>query len=431
MREMYKIALLIVCCFSVIACTAQSKNVTTKNVSKFKKNVFYRKLPYPQSKFISKLVWTSEPYRYPGSGSDMHWWTWGIDDAIYTVDDDGKNFGGKDWYAHVLKITGIPPNHKVATATDFEGYDFRATIPKKLLRRYVCGITAIDSNIYVCLYDYDWNVPSKPVSFDSLYSRIKEYNPWHDLDSTLGTNMGFIDAFSKLGGVAGIIKSNDFGKTWTNIPGETTPAFFGSKFGAPAFLTFGKGNTETPKELGPYVYAISNDGSWETGDNVRMGRVHRDSILTRNAWHFFAGLNSSKQPKWIADENESNPIFTDIDHVGHPTITYNKALKRYFLLIYSDVYPHKENATIKEFKQWDYESELQMYESINPWGPWFVFHAEKPWGGKEHSAYLGQIPSKWISNNGLSGTIIFAGDYVHRKGEYYGFMTQAFKLFLK
>jgi hypothetical protein len=72
-----------------------------------------------------------------------------------------------------------------------------------------------------------------------------------------------------------------------------------------------------------------------------------------------------------------------------------------------------------------------MYESINPWGPWFVFHAEKPWGGKEHSAYLGQIPSKWISNNGLSGTIIFAGDYVHRKGEYYGFMTQAFKLFLK
>jgi hypothetical protein len=33
----------------------------------------------------------------------MHWWTWGIDDAIYVLDDDGKNFGGPINYAHVLK----------------------------------------------------------------------------------------------------------------------------------------------------------------------------------------------------------------------------------------------------------------------------------------------------------------------------------------
>jgi len=93
------------------------------------KSKYHRKVPYPESDLIASFEWTSGPYRYPGSGSDMHWWTWGIDDAIYTVEDDGKNFGRKDWYAHVLKVTGIPPNHTVETATDFDTIDFRTQIP--------------------------------------------------------------------------------------------------------------------------------------------------------------------------------------------------------------------------------------------------------------------------------------------------------------
>ena len=392
---------------------------------------FYRQLPYPDSKFIEKLEWTSEPYRYPGSSSDMHWWTWGIDDAIYTVEDDGKNFGGKDWYAHVLRVTGIPPNHTVETATDFDNIDFRALIPDKLLRRYVCGSVAVDSLLYVCLYDYDWKIPGKVHDRVELMRRIKEFNPWHDLDSLLGTNMGFIDAYSKLGGVAGIIKSDDFGKTWTNIPDENTPIFFEPEFGAPAFLTFGKGNTETPEDLAPYVYAISNDGSWATGDNVRLGRVHRDSILVRDAWQFFVNAGKNSQPSWTSELKKTKPVFTDKDHTGHPTISYNKVLKRYFLLNYSDVVPHHENASPAEFKKWDYQAELQIYESQNPWGPWFLVHTEMPWGGANHTAYLGQIPSKWFSADGLSGTILFAGDYTNRKPDYYGFMTQSFTLKLK
>ncbi|MEO5602081.1 MAG: hypothetical protein ABIR06_14265 [Cyclobacteriaceae bacterium] len=41
----------------------------------------------------------------------------GADDAVYMADDDGKNFDGPWNYAHVLKITGIPPNHQVETVT--------------------------------------------------------------------------------------------------------------------------------------------------------------------------------------------------------------------------------------------------------------------------------------------------------------------------
>jgi hypothetical protein len=391
----------------------------------------HRPISYPQSKLIKGLVWESGPSKYPGSGTDMHWWTWGIDSSIYVVDDDGANFGGPGWYAHVLKSTGIPPNHKVETVTDFQFYNFRKNLPDKLVRRYVCGIVAVDSNLYVSIYDYDWNIPSKPVHRDTLVKLLQEFHPWDEMSPATRGEVGFIDGYSKNYGVAGIIHSKDFGKTWTNLPGKNTPEFFGPKFGAPAFLTFGPGNTETPNNLSPYVYAISNDGSWATGDNVFLGRVHRDSIIFREAWQFFKSNSATNNPVWVNEEEAASPVFSDPGHVGHPTITYNKALNRYILCISSDVVPHRENAPKEETRKWNWESEMQLYEAPNPWGPWAIFHNEKPWGGADHTAYLPQMPSYWISKDGLSGSLLFAGDYVNRKAEYYGFMTQQFRLELR
>jgi hypothetical protein len=402
--------------FFVLACKIQES-----------KMYLHREIQYPQSRYIKSLTFKSEPYRYPGTGSDMHWWTWGVDGSTYVIDDDGSNFGESSWYAHLLKTTGIPPHHKVEQINNFQFYDFRKHIPNDFMRRYVCGIVAIDSSLYVSIYDYDWNIPSKSIHSDTLYKRIREYNPWHDLDATLGYNMGFVDAYSRNGGVAGIIASHDFGKTWTNLPNETTPQFFSPQFGAPAFLTFGLGNTDVPAELRPYVYAISNDGSWATGDNVYLGRVHRDSLLFRQAWTFVTNING-KKITWNKDLEKAQPIFTDKDHVGHPTITYNKAINRYILAISSDVYPHYENATREEFKKWNWHSELQLYESENIWGPWSIFYNNNQWGGEHHTCYLLQMPASWISENGLEGTILFAGDYVNRTGEYYGFMTQPYEI---
>lgn len=391
----------------------------------------HRIIPYGQSKLIKRLVWESEPSKYPGSGTDMHWWTWGIDSSIYLIDDDGANFGGPGWYAHLLKATGVPPNHTVETVNDFQFYDFRKNLPDKLVRRYVCGTVAVDSNLYVSIYDYDWNIPSKPVNRDTLIKLLQQFHPWDEMSPATRGEVGFIDGFSKNYGVAGIIQSKDFGKTWSNLPGKSTPEFFGNKFGAPAFLTFGPGNRETPEELSPYVYAISNDGNWASGDNVFLGRVHRDSIISRQAWQFYKGKSNSNNPVWTGDEKAASPVFSDPGHVGHPTITYNKALNRYILCISSDMVPHRENASKEEARKWNWESEMQLYEGPNPWGPWALFHNEKQWGGKDHTAYLPQIPSAWLSKDGLSGSVLFAGDYVNRKAEYYGFMTQQFRLQLR
>jgi len=410
------------------ACSGPKKAGMATSTTKY-----HREIPYPKSDLIDSLVWTSEPYRYPGSGSDMHWWTWGIDDAIYVLDDDGKNFGGPINYAHVLKATGIPPNHKVETVTDFMEIPFRKMMPKdKMLHRYVDGIIAVDSLLYVSIYDYDWNLPRLAPYFDSIRPRLENYDPFKSAPEPMLSHLFFTSAYSKNYGIAGIIKSTDMGKTWTNVPDANTPRFLGPRFAGLTFLNFGPGYSDVPQHLSPYVYAMSNDGSWETGDNVFMARVHKDSIINRSAWQFLSRIKNNV-PTWSKSEDDSYPIFTDPGHTAHPTISYNKALKRYILGMYSDVFPHRENASNEEWSKWDKESEMQLYESKNPWGPWKIFHNEKPWGGARHSAYLPQIPNKWWSKDGLSGTVMFAGDYtaVHKHHEYYGFMTQSFKLKLK
>ena len=389
----------------------------------------HRPIRYPRSTVIERLVWESQPSRYPGSGSDMHWWTWGIDGATYVVDDDGANFGGPGWYAHVLKATGIPPNHKVSTVTDFQFYDFRKNLPPgKLVRRYVAGTVAVDSTLYVAVYDYDWNIPTRSAHRDRLGELSREFHPWPTMKPWEVSALGFIDGYSKLYGVAGIIVSKDAGATWTNLPGKDTPEFFGARFGAPAFLTFGPGNTRTPAAFTPYVYAISNDGSWATGDNVFLGRVHRDRVIERDAWEFFDGSDAAGNARWTKNENEAKPIFTDPDHVGHPTITYNEGLNRFILLVSSDMVPHKEDSPPEVVERWNLESEMQLYEGPTPWGPWSVFHNEIRWGGADHTHYLPQMPASWLSADGLSGSLLFAGDYVKRKAEHYGFMTQQFRL---
>ncbi len=396
------------------------------------KKHYHRPLPYPESDLIDTLIWTDKPYRYPGTGSDMHWWTWGKDNNIYVLDDDGANFGGPINYAHVLKITGVPPNHKVSTVTDFTGYDFRKNIPSTLVQRYVDGIIAVGSKLYVSLYDYDWNLPRNLPYFDTLHNRLKNYDVTVGVtDSVLLRNMWFSSGLSKNHGIGGIIVSEDGGNTWNNVPNENTPRFLGPKFAGLTFINFGPGYTDVPAKLAPYVYACSNDGSWETGDHLYMARVHKDSILFRSAWQFLSAFKNDGGVTWSSVEDSSTAIFTDKGHVGHPTFSYNKALKRYILGVYSDTIPHTENPTDKEWSSWDRASELQLYESKNPWGPWSLFYNEMPFGGTDHTCYLPQIPNKWWSKDGTKSSIMFAGDYVHRKNEYYGLMTQPFQLILK
>ena len=375
-----------------------------------------RLLPYPQSRTFSGLEWTGVPEWYPGTGSDMHWWTWGYDDNLYIIDDDGFNFDNPSSYSQLLVVSGTPPNHKIKLVNLFdtigikEGFNIEEDNSEKLLKtgynRYLGGIAAVGSRLYVSVFDYNWKAEAVD---KSMY-----------------------DILSLSGGVAGFIYSDDNGVTWNNYQNLGDGNFLGPRFTALQFINFGPGYTGVPDYLRGYVYAISNDENWESGNNLFLARAPLHKILDKESWEFFAGFspgNPLKKPTWIHDEKGSKPIFTDPGHTAHSSMSYNKPLDRYLLSVFSDTVPHTTQTPAKiAFSEWDVQTELQIYEGLTPWGPWRLIHNENPWGGKDHAPYLPQIPSKWLSNDGLSGWLLFSGDWIKHNRDWYGFMIQPFRL---
>ncbi len=365
-----------------------------------------RQLPYPPSDILAGLEWTSEPHVYPGIVSDMHWHTWAADNSIYCIDGDGAFFGGKESFINLARITGTPLNHKIELVTNFRELDIRWKQTPQVMQRYGCGPVAVGTDLYVTLYDYDWRNPD---------NKIVEVN-----------------RYSKQGGIGGIILSRDGGKTWSDVPKKGAPQFLGPNYGCLDFIGFGPGYTGVPDELAGYVYAVSNDSNWASGDHMYLARVPRDKILDRSAWEFFSG--KANAPEWSKSEDAAKPIFRDPGHVGHSGMTYNAPLKRYLLSVWSDTIPHSESATEAEVKTWDKQSELQMYEGPTPWGPWGLVYREDPWGGPDHSCYLPHLPGKWLGSDGLTGWMLYSGDWIldhHPKREYYGFVTRGFRLLPK
>ncbi len=65
--------------------------------------------------------------------------------------------------------------------------------------------------------------------------------------------------------------------------------FPGSYFAAPYFIDYGGGRPSTDG-ADQYVYAVSNNGFWDNGDRLVLGRVRRDRIglLKGDDWDFLA-----------------------------------------------------------------------------------------------------------------------------------------------
>jgi hypothetical protein len=365
---------------------------------------------FRRSELFSGLEWLTDSARFEGTNSDMHWLAWTENGKLFTVDDDGQNFGSPWNFANLMHVEGTPPNHVVSLVSQFPEL-IRPDTPR--CRRYVDGAVAVGSRIYVAAYDYDDEAPGYEQSF------------------------GVIDLVSPNGGVAGMMYSDDEGKTWQNVPSpDAGPEdyFLGPKFAGLAFVQFGPGATEIPEAHGDYVYALSNDGNWETGDHIFLARVPKDSILDRSAWEFFAspgeGAIAIEEPIWVKDEHAARPILRDPGRIGHPTMTYVPALDRFLLTYSTDSVPHTLN-TPREvaLETWVKKTELLVFEGPTPWGPWGLVHHDDAWE-HPHTPYLPQVPGKFLDEDGQGGWMIFSGDYTvpNCEGDYYGFMTRRFRL---
>ncbi len=165
---------------------------------------------------------------------------------------------------------------------------------------------------------------------------------------------------------ASIIKSADYGRTWTRSADLNyhAPMFPGRRFATPYFTQFGR-NGAAPRNVGDYVYAISNNGFWDCGDDMIVGRVGRSRIgrLRAADWEYFTGGNG-EAASWTGDMDRALPVLSGLGKFGMTGASYLRRYDRYLMIGWYYPAGGGKMPGAATHTVWDF------YESPRPWGPW-------------------------------------------------------------
>ena len=168
---------------------------------------------------------------------------------------------------------------------------------------------------------------------------------------------------------ASLIKSADHGLTWTRSPAETlvSPMFPGPNFSTPYFVEYGRG---APAIDGSdaYVYAASNNGFWDNGDRLILGRVPRRLIgrLDGADWLFLAGRVGAREDQWARDPAAAAPLVEKPGMIGQSGVWYLAGRDRYMMITW---YYTAGSAKAKVAGSGT-ETVWDFHEAPKPWGPW-------------------------------------------------------------
>jgi len=165
-----------------------------------------------------------------------------------------------------------------------------------------------------------------------------------------------------------LIKSEDKGITWTRSAKENydDPMWPGDRFGTPFFVHYGKnGGNVTKDGADKYVYAISNNGFWDNGDDYIIGRILRTQLPRMNVsdWTYFAGGDAENDANWVKDINLSKPILSLPLKCGSGPACYVPSLDTYIMVVWysSERLPAHFDPS---------EMTFDFYQAKHPWGPW-------------------------------------------------------------
>jgi hypothetical protein len=342
---------------------------------------------FPKSKAIKEFTWLESrvPYGEKDIKGDTFPLTWGADNEIYTSSGDpnwGETFSGLD----AEKITGDPGNIKITKLNHMNEYlGWGGDGPKP------SGMISVDGILYF-----------------AFQNMLRNRKPPFSLRSQHGSD-------------AHIIYSSSKGSLWSPALNTiSTPMFPGPHFGGPAFINFGKDNNDARDD---YVYAVSSD-QWDNGSHLRLGRVNKEKITSAASWEWTAAFTSSGDPVWHENLEEAIPILSLYKSLSIPDMVYLKDIGRYLLLTWR---------LHEDFSPTD-GTDLIIFESPEPWGPFSLVHFEEYWEGKEFNPYCPRLPLKWIKTvpGGVTGWMLFSGSWGHKGQEagYYRVNLRPFKLTL-
>ncbi len=309
--------------------------------------------PYPKSDFISGIEWApKEKITRKASGSDNWPITWGDDDLLYTAYGDGWGFEPKTpekLSLGLASVHGSPEN--------FRGTNIRTGDAERVGQgehgQKASGMLMVEGVLYM---------------------------------------------LARNAGNSQLSWSDDRGKSWKLADWK-----WKTSFGCPTFLNFGKNYSDRPKLADDFVYMYSHDSAsaYEASDQMVLARVRKHQIRSRDAYEFFAGIQSeSGAALWTDDIKQRQAVFGHKGNCYRSGITYNAGLKRF---LWCHTLPASTDSRGPRF-----QGGLGIYESRTPWGPWKTVFYTTNWdvGPGETSRF----PTKWMSEDGRSAHLVFSGD---------------------
>jgi hypothetical protein len=315
---------------------------------------------------VQGLEWLSEriPYPEPSVTGDTFPMTWADDGEIYTS--SGDPMWGECTHDHgmdVETIIGYPPRYRITRPhllPDYQGYGGDGPKPT--------GMICVGGVLYL-----------------ALQNLLGRKDPARGMKCQHGSD-------------AQIICSRDKGKTWEPERRDiAAPMFPGHLFGGPAFINFGMDNAEARDEC---VYAVSGE-QFDNGSELRLGRVPHRGILEAAAWEWVSGFDADGNPRWTRNLEESIPVLTRDRSISLCDMVYLQGIDRYLLLTFR---------LREDFSPMD-GTDLFIYESPEPWGPFTLVYSEELWEGRFVNPYCPRLPLKWMEPDGLTGWLQFSGSW--------------------
>jgi hypothetical protein len=323
-------------------------------------------LPYEKSSYITDCTIDTNVISLP-SGIDRpgdNWpVTWSADDNLYTFLADGDGF------------TPLPRQYS----------------------RYPCKITGTPFTGDIMTYDIPTNSAGKGTGGDVKGKKVSGLISIPDPDNSSGTMLvAWVRNINAAGG-SSLLYSLDFGANWTWAWGDpdTTPGSVIPELGHPSWMQAGKNNSAAPDGY-LYFYTQDQPKAYLLADNTLLGRVPVMSVLKKSEYEYFSG--SAGNPSWSRDINKRKPAFSAEKQCYRLFVTFNPALKRYFLLTANG------DGLMTGYKG---THNLGIYESVNPWGPWKTVYRNNSF--HPHWSVFGpQMVPKWISNDGKTFWLLYS-----------------------
>ena len=184
--------------------------------------------------------------------------------------------------------------------------------------------------------------------------------------------------------------SRDQGRTW-----EWADWKFGTSFGCPTFLNFGKANAGCRDEY-VYIYSQDAESAYLRADRMVLARVPKTRLRERAAYEFFTKRNETDSAEWTSDIAQRGAVFENPGRCYRSSVVFNAPLKRYLWC---------QTGAGEDPR---FAGGLTILDAPEPWGPWTTAYHADEWdvGPGETSGF----PAKWISADGLTLFLVFSGD---------------------